>query len=377
MPDLFFYGTLRHIPLLEVVLGRPLDEDLCSKASLPGKRAAYVRGEAYPALRTEEGATAEGLLVSDVSTGELDRLQFYEDPDEFQVVDYQVETSSGLSSAKAFQIRNANRVSTSEWDFDSWLRNHSLVTIKAAEDIMALYGKQSASDISRRMGLIQARAWSFERARKAPPKVSDIRFVPAAGDVEVIEQTTPYANFFTMEELEIRHRTFGGGVTETLHRSAFVTVDVVTVLPYDPIRDRVLLVEQFRVGPLARGDRNPWSLEAVAGRIDAGETPEDAALREAREETHLEITELVPISNYYTTPGGVTEYLYAFIGLTDLPDGCARLGGATDEGEDIRAHLLEFGEFRDLLEAGTLENSPLILSGLWLLLNHQRLKSIA
>ncbi|MBN8194773.1 ADP-ribose diphosphatase, partial [Bacillus sp. NTK074B] len=85
------------------------------------------------------------------------------------------------------------------------------------------------------------------------------------------------ARFFAVIEDRLRHRRFGGGMSETVLRAAFLMSDAVTVLPYDPVRDRVMVGEQFRAGPFARGDRNPWSIEAIAGRIDAGEAPETAA----------------------------------------------------------------------------------------------------
>ena len=81
-----------------------------------------------------------------------------------------------------------------------------------------------------------------------------------------------------------------GGHGDEVSRTAFVSGDAITVLPYDPVSDRVLLVEQFRAGPYARGDSQPWLLEALAGRIDGGESPEEAVLREAQH---------IPAAEYY------------------------------------------------------------------------------
>ena len=142
--------------------------------------------------------------------------------------------------------------------------------------------------------------------------------------------------------------------------------DAAVVLPYDPFRDRVLLIEQFRMGPYGRGDPQPWLLEAIAGRIDGAETPEDAARREAREEAGLELRDLLPASNYYPSPGAKAEFLYTYIGLANLPDGIAGIGGAQGENEDIRAHVVSFDVLMDLVASGEITAGPLVLLAHWL-----------
>ncbi len=148
-----------------------------------------------------------------------------------------------------------------------------------------------------------------------------------------------------------------------------------TVLPYDPSRDRVLVVEQVRTGPLARGAANPWQIEAVAGRIDAGETPPEAALRECAEEAGLVPWRLEKVAEYYPTPGAFTEFLYSYVGLCDLPDGVAGIHGVADEAEDIRGHLVPLDDMLARLDAGEIDNAPLILTLHWLARHHRRLRS--
>jgi nudix-type nucleoside diphosphatase (YffH/AdpP family) len=121
-------------------------------------------------------------------------------------------------------------------------------------------------------------------------------------------------------------RRFDGDAQRDVRRAVFRVTDAATVLPYDPVRDRILLLEQLRFGPLAQGDPAPWLLEPVAGLIDAGETPEETARREAAEEAGLVIGDLHFVARYYPSPGGVSQVLYSYIGLADLPDeaGAAR-----------------------------------------------------
>lgn len=204
------------------------------------------------------------------------------------------------------------------------------------------------------------------RARAAAATPAEVRRRPLPQDVTVERRSEPYSRFFALEEQDLCFRRFDGAMSAPVHRAAFVSGDAVTVLPYDAARDRVLLVEQFRFGPHVRGDANPWQLEAIAGRIDAGETPEAAVLREAQEEAGLLLDRLLPIAGYYPSPGAMTEYLWSYLALVDLPDSAAGHFGLATEAEDIRAHLLSFDRLMALCASGEIANAPLLLSALWL-----------
>lgn len=93
---------------------------------------------------------------------------------------------------------------------------------------------------------------------------------------------------------------------DELSRELFVRHDAVCVLPYDPQRDRVVLIEQFRVGALGKVD-NPWLIELVAGLIDKDEAPDEVARREAVEEAGLELADLWPVTRYFPSPGAATS----------------------------------------------------------------------
>jgi nudix-type nucleoside diphosphatase (YffH/AdpP family) len=147
-------------------------------------------------------------------------------------------------------------------------------------------------------------------------------------------------------------------------------------LPYDPVRDRVLLVEQFRAGPMARGDAQAWQLEPIAGRVDPSETPEMAARREAEEEAGLHLTRLEEVARYYPSPGAVSEFLYSYVAVTDLPDGVAGVFGLAEEAEDIRGHLITLDHLLALVATGEVQNAPLILTALWLQRERPRLRNL-
>lgn len=194
------------------------------------------------------------------------------------------------------------------------------------------------------------------------------------GEVDLTARRVAHAGFFALEVLELSHRRFDGGMSATVTREILVSGDAVTVLPYDPGRDRVLLVEQFRSGPYGRGDPRPWQLEAIAGRIDKGETPEDCARREAVEEAGLVLGPLEPVAAYYPTPAAMTEFIYSFVAICDLPDGVAGTFGLAGEAEDIRGHLVPFDALMTALASGEVTNAPLILTALWLQRERGRLR---
>jgi ADP-ribose pyrophosphatase len=84
-----------------------------------------------------------------------------------------------------------------------------------------------------------------------PPKTAD---APASADhVELVEKTTPYQGYFRIERYRLRHKRFAGGWTEVMSRELFERGHATVVLPYDPLRDAVVLIEQFRVGAYAAG----------------------------------------------------------------------------------------------------------------------------
>ena len=239
-------------------------------------------------------------------------------------------------------------------------------------DVAALAGRIPVSDAVARLGPMAVRAASRARAQAAPVEV---RHAASASDVVVTDLRQPYAHFFALEEYDVAWRRFDGSMSESVTRAAFISGDAVTVLPYDPVRDRVLVVEQFRAGPMARGDTQPWQLEAIAGRIDPGETPEHAARREAEEEAGLKLTRLEEVARYYTSPGAVSEFLYSYVAVTDLPDGVAGVFGVATEAEDICGHLITLDHLLDLVTTGEIQNAPLILTAFWLQREKVRLQN--
>jgi ADP-ribose pyrophosphatase len=237
-------------------------------------------------------------------------------------------------------------------------------------EIAILEGRLSAEAIAARLGTVMTRAIARLRARE---DVVPRRLRAGSGEIRIEERRQPYTGYFAVEERRLRHRRFDGRLSAPLERSVFASGDAVTVLPYDPRRDAVLLIEQFRAGPHARGDRLPWCLEAVAGRCDALESLEETVRREAREEAGLALGRLERVLGYYPTPAIAAEHITAFIGEADLGRE-AGLFGLADENEDIRAFVVTRAAAEAALASGEVNNGPLAISLLWLALNAERLR---
>ncbi|WP_052362615.1 NUDIX domain-containing protein [Falsirhodobacter sp. alg1] len=241
-----------------------------------------------------------------------------------------------------------------------------------ARDVMALMGQRSPEQIRARLGQMRVAASSRVNAMAAPVS---LRHAAMPGDVTEHRRIQPYANYFAVEEYDLTFRRFDGSESAVINRAVFLSGDAVTVLPYDPVRDRVLLIEQFRAGPYGRDDAQPWQLEAIAGRIDADETPEEAARREAVEEAGLTLGALEYVGGYYPSPAAKAEFITSYVALTDLPDDAAGVFGVAEEAEDIRGHLIPFDRMMDLVATGEIQNAPLLITALWLQRERARLRA--
>lgn len=201
---------------------------------------------------------------------------------------------------------------------------------------------------------------------KTPP------FQFSAQDVDIQQREMAFEGFFAMEKLTLRHARFAGGMTEKFTRELFVRGDATCVLPYDPQRDEVVLLEQFRPGALGR-DQSPWLLELVAGMNEDGESPRDVAHREAEEEAGLSFQTLEHILDYLVSPGGTTEMVHLFCGRVKT-ESAGGLYGLEAENEDIRAHVFSADEALAMVADGTINNAAGIIALQWLQLNRPRLR---
>lgn len=368
MNTLFFYGTLRHVPLLECVLGRGAATFDMSKAKLRDFMAWSSPDETYPVLRTQPGTDTTGIVVRDLSDQDVARLNYYEGGFSYELRG--VTMTSG-EAADVYLPGSSVEALEAAWNFEVWQRRWADMTLWAASEVMEGFGTLSAADVAARFPRIRARAWSKVLAQTGRHGQGLLR-----GRVDIVSRTKAYSDFFAMEDICLRHETFDGGTSAMLDRAVFVSSDAAIVLPYDPARDRVLLVEQVRLGPIGRADPVCWQLEPVAGLIDPGEAPEEAARREGVEEAGLEFRTIEPAGECYASPGAATDFFHLFVGLCDLPDGSAGIGGEESEGENIRSHLMSFDALLNMAEERRVANTPLAMLTYWLAHHRARLRTV-
>ena len=193
-----------------------------------------------------------------------------------------------------------------------------------------------------------------------------------ATDVEILRQETCFQGFFRMNRYTLRHKLFAGGWCTPITRELFERGHAAAMLPYDPRRDEVVLLEQFRIGAVD-GQRSPWLLEMVAGIIEPGEASAEVIRREAEEEAGLEVARSQFALSYLVSPGGTTERIDVFVGEVDssLASG---LHGLAEEGEDIRVHVVSREQAYAWVESGRIDNAATVIALQWLQLHLEQLR---
>ena len=189
---------------------------------------------------------------------------------------------------------------------------------------------------------------------------------------EILKEETPYQGFFSLKKFTLKHTLYQGGWSSTLTRELFHRGNCVAVLLYDPKRDEVVMIEQFRIGAMQLTNK-AWLLEIVAGAIEEGETAEDVAYRESVEEANCQIEELIKINDFFTSPGGTSELLSLFCGKVNS-ENAGGFHGLDHEDEDIAVKAMKFDEvYQKLLDGEILSAIPLIAIQ-WLYINRDQLR---
>jgi ADP-ribose pyrophosphatase len=189
---------------------------------------------------------------------------------------------------------------------------------------------------------------------------------------EILSKEIIYQGFFRVEKYRLKHTLFGGGWSAEITRELFRRGSCVAVLLYDPEADKVVLIEQFRTGAILNPDK-AWLVEIVAGAIEEGESAEEVAYRESLEEAGCEIQQLTIINEFYTTPGGSSEWITLFCGKVDSTQ-VGGIHGLDHEDEDIWVRTVDFDEVYRMLENGDIDSAIPIIAIQWLALNRQQLR---
>lgn len=191
-------------------------------------------------------------------------------------------------------------------------------------------------------------------------------------DVTVVKKEVVFQGYFRMLKYYFTHALFGGGTSDVVERELFERDTAVAVIPYDPVRDQIVMVEQIRVGAFEH-DVNPWMVELVAGMIEEGEKADEVAKRELLEETGLECQRLEKLFSYLVSPGGTSERIDLYIAHVDASK-TAEIAGLECESEDIRTLVMDVNCALEQLSQAKFQNGVTIVGLQWLALNHQKMK---
>ena len=371
--SLFFYGTLCHIPLLEIVLGRPRADIEIIEAHLADHLVSWVKDEPFPMIAKQSQARVRGIVVQDLSAKDVARLRFYEGGFEYDLATLNVRLSDGrFTKADVFFPQEGVWHAGAEWVLDDWIADWGRVSEAAAKEAMEHYGKRSVEEVARLLPFFRARAWAKELARDTAP--TSLRRATKSAEVNLSPTAEGYAEFFRLDAFELSYPRFDGSPSETLQRSAFVAYDAALVLPYDPKNDLILLIEQLRYGPLMRGDPQPWVLEPIAGLVDAGEPPIETARREAVEEAGLDLQDIRPMMKAYPSPGYSSEFFHCFLGICELDKVVEGTHGLASESEDIRTHIITFEHAMTLMDSGEINLARTTMMLLWIARHRETLR---
>lgn len=188
-------------------------------------------------------------------------------------------------------------------------------------------------------------------------------------DHKILAKERLYDGFFKIDRFDIQHKLFAGGSTEVFRRELFERGEASAVLLYDEKNDTVVLTEQYRIGAaFDQQQTSPWLLEVVAGMVEAGEQPEEVARREAIEEADCIVEKLIPISSYWSSPGGTSEKVHLYCALVDS----TQLGGVhglEEENEDILVRVIPFDQAYDSIATGGINNAATLIALQWLKIN--------
>ena len=205
-------------------------------------------------------------------------------------------------------------------------------------------------------------------------KMSDIQQF-SQEDMEIVAEKTLYKGFFTLKQIQFKHKLFAGGESEIVTRELLIKGAASAVSAYDPKADSVVLVEQVRIGAAYHPERmrSPWLLELIAGMVEKDEKPEEVALRESKEEAGITVKNLTHCLSVWDSPGGTVERLHLFVGKVDSSQ-AKGIHGLADENEDIRVHVVKREQAYQWMCEGKIDNGIAVIGLQWLQLNYAQLQ---
>jgi ADP-ribose pyrophosphatase len=193
----------------------------------------------------------------------------------------------------------------------------------------------------------------------------------SVNDVEIISEKILYQGFICAKKYALRFKRFGGGWSDLIEREVYNASRVAAILPYDPILDKLIMIEQFRAGAL--NSDSPWLLEIVAGIAEQNESTEEMIRRELKEESNLVALDTIKIYDYWVSPGASAEHLTLYCGRIDSAD-AEGIFGLEKESEDILVRVMDPDAVFELLDNNKIKNSVTIIAVQWFRLNKDKIR---
>ena len=146
--------------------------------------------------------------------------------------------------------------------------------------------------------------------------------------------------------LEVHHLQDDAG--KRTQREIVVHPGAVVILPF--LDDKTILLLRNK-----RYTIQQILLELPAGTLEHGESPMNCAGRELQEETGYVASRMKPIGNFYSSPGILTERMYAFAAF-----GLQKTNPALEEGEEIEVFSVDFADAVSMIRDGQIQDGKTI-----------------
>lgn len=190
------------------------------------------------------------------------------------------------------------------------------------------------------------------------------------GRIKLVHRETVWKGFVHMQRLLFDQRMPDGRVIR-IDREVHDHGQAAAILLYDPARDSVVLVRQFRPAAFMNGD-DSFMIELPAGLLD-NDNASDAIRREAMEESGYAVESVQFLMEMYGSPGTLTEKVSLFFARIDLDVKAGIGGGLEEEGEDLEVLDYKLDDAFAMIASGKITDAKTIIMLQWAILNRDRI----